>query len=84
MNELTMNIPTAAAARKALEQGQYEAANNQAREVERLIKEAIGKGQNRANGDGYIEQSVKTQLEALGYKIENGNHRNEEYWSVSW
>lgn len=81
---LTMNIPHAADARRAIEKGEYEKATKQAAEVEKLIHGAISKGQKYVGGDGYLEPSVKAKLESMGYTCTSSSQCNEEYYSISW
>jgi hypothetical protein len=84
MNEIKMNIPHAADARRAIEKGQYEKAVKQAAEVEALITKAVSQGQTSAGGSGRLEAPVKAKLEEMGYKCSSGCQYNEDYWSVSW
>lgn len=79
-----MNIPHAADARRAVEKGEYEKASKQAAEVEKLINDAISKGQKCVSGDGSLEPSVKAKLETKGYICTSGQQYNEIYYSISW
>jgi hypothetical protein len=83
-NEIKMNIPPAAEARRIRAQGEYEKAKKQAAEIEAKIQAAVARGETSVGGDGYIEQPVKAKLEAMGYKCDVGSQYNETYWSVSW
>lgn len=79
-----MNIPRAADARRAIENAEYEKAIKQAAEVEKLIHDAISKGQKYVGGNGYLEPSVKAKLESMGYTCTSASQYNEEYYSISW
>jgi hypothetical protein len=84
MTEIQLNIPTASDARKSIENGLYEKAQNQAAKVQSLIVKAISEGRRSVSLDDYLESAVAEKLKSLGYKYESGSHRNETYASVSW
>lgn len=84
VNEIKMNIPHAAEARRAIEKGEYEKAVKQAAMVEAKIAHAITQGQKSTGGDGHLESAVQMKLKEMGYKCECGSQYNESYWSVSW
>ncbi len=79
-----LNIPTAKQAKEARERAQYEKARKQIEAVEKLVKEAIANGGTGATYDGYLDGPVVAAIEALGYKVEQGSHRNEDYCYIKW
>lgn len=81
---ITMNIPTAADAATSIAKGEYERARKQSEEVSDAINKAVATGARYAGGNGYLEPSVKSALEAKGYKCHHGSQYNESYWSVTW
>lgn len=71
-------------ARKIVEQGRYQKATKQMKEIENKIKESIIQGLVYASFDGIIEKANKEKLEELGYTISSGSQYNESYYSISW
>ena len=69
MNQIKMNIPSAAEAKHAIESGEYEKAQKQALEVESLITKAIAEGKSYAGGNGFLEPFLKAKLTEMGYEI---------------
>ncbi len=84
MNTVPLNVPHAHEARRIVDEGQYQKALDQAQHVQRLIADAIARGQKYVGGDGTFELPVKQKLQEMGYQVSVGNQYNEPYWSVSW
>lgn len=79
---MNLPIPTAAQARQTIAQGQYDKAQKQADEISKLINNAITEGKASVSY-GSLEDSVRSQLEAKGYKISSGQQYNETWTSIS-
>ena len=53
-------------------------------EIEKLISEAINKGEFSILGDERLHDLTIQRLEELGYQVQSGCHYNEPYYSVKW
>lgn len=71
-------------AREVIDKGKYQKAQEQMKEIEELIENAIKNGKFMINGEGTLETSNRQVLEKLGYKISTGSQYNEIYYSISW
>lgn len=52
--------------------------------IEKLISEAINKGEFSILGDERLHDLTIQRLEELGYQVQSGCHYNEPYYSVKW
>ena len=52
--------------------------------IDKLIKEAIQKGERKCSYDGYISESAQEELERLGYRVTKGTQYNEGYVVIYW
>jgi len=52
--------------------------------IENLINDAINRGVCSINSNGHLSQTIKDELEKLGYKVYQGSQYNESYYTVSW
>lgn len=84
MPEIQLNIPPASVARKTIEDGLYDKAQNQAAKVQSLITKAISEGRRAISLDDYLELAVVAKLQSLGYKYESNSFRNEACITISW
>lgn len=79
-----INIPTAAEARKKIEQLEYAKAQRQIQAVQTLVTTAIANGSRQTSYDGCLDEPVAAALRAKGYKVDQGSSRNEDYCNISW
>ena len=88
MKMITMDIPDAADAKAAIEQGDYQAAQRQAQTISVKINDAIKLGL-RAISVDKLEEPVKAALTAKGYKVkyDSGGDMRDPYpssYNISW
>lgn len=85
MNEINLDIPSAADARKVFEQGEYQKAKKQGAEIGQRIKNAIAAGATSITlTKESLEIPVKIKLVALGYKVRYGGQMDDDSIYISW
>ena len=58
--------------------------DNELKEIEGYIIQAISAGTFSVTRDGYISREVVNKLQELGYKVDTGSQYNQSYYSISW
>lgn len=74
----------AAEARRIVEDGENEKAKQIWDDVVKGINRAIDDGRTDYSGEGMLPGSVLKKLANLGYRAENGNQYNQDYFIIRW
>lgn len=79
------SIPTAAKARKQVEEMQSELGQKKVDEVSQAIQEAIDNLETSCTISGFLPKPLLTALkEEKGYEVQENSQKNEDYTYISW